>query len=221
MSKIYNCNIYIKRDDEVLINDSFINIAENKHDVAKKIKNVLDSIADPPVTFDEIIYANENQFNSDNHLYISITATHLFSDIDGEKIDKIFDDVEKSSYKNRDILYMIKDLIIGYKYDIIFLKQETLIEKSEILYYGKNDTYEITREDCDYNKNGINKFKKGDKVKIKYLESSPIFVIDVEPNPICTCIDWMNVYELCVYNRKQEDPIYANIHESELEKVEE
>ena len=180
---------------------------------------MLDSIADPPVTFDEIIYANENQFNSDNHLYISITATHLFSDIDGEKIDKIFDDVEKSSYKNRDILYMIKDLIIGYKYDIIFLKQETLIEKSEILYYGKNDTYEITREDCDYNKNGINKFKKGDKVKIKYLESSPIFVIDVEPNPICTCIDWMNVYELCVYNRKQEDPIYANIHESELEKV--
>ena len=88
------------------------------------------------------------------------------------------------------------------------------------MYYGDNGVLYSYREDSDYHKNGVNKFKLGDIVKIKYLENSPLFIVTATPTEMCTCIDWSNLYELDLYENET-NKCFINIHESELEKVEE
>lgn len=220
IDKIYNCNIqYVSQHGDDILDYSFICIARDEKDLADQIKTILDS--NTTVNMDEIINSYENFYSdTDKVPYISIKAVILFNEVEKDKLVNMFDELVRISYSNTDILDRLKDLVIGHEYTIEYLRNHTIIHRSEILYYGDNDVLYSYREDSDYHKNGVNKFKLGDIVKIKYLENSPLFIVTATPTEMCTCIDWSNLYELDLYENKTNE-CFINIHESELEKVEE
>lgn len=219
--RIYNCNIYISQHDENLLNYSFISIAKNEQELADRVKTILINKMPDSIDMDEIINGYENFYSDTNEFpYVSIKAVRLFNEVEKDELVSIFDELVRISYSNTDILDRLKDLVIGHEYTIEYLRNHTIIHRSEILYYGDNDVLYSYREDSDYHKNGVNKFKLGDIVKIKYLENSPLFIVTATPTEMCTCIDWSNLYELDLYENKTNE-CFINIHESELEKVEE
>ena len=219
--RIYNCNIYISQHDENLLNYSFISIAKNEQELADRVKTILINKMPDSIDMDEIINGYENFYSDTNEFpYVSIKAVRLFNEVEKDELASIFDELVRISYSNTDILDRLKDLVIGHEYTIEYLRNHTIIHRSEILYYGDNDVLYSYREDSDYHKNGVNKFKLGDIVKIKYLENSPLFIVTATPTEMCTCIDWSNLYELDLYENKTNE-CFINIHESELEKVEE
>lgn len=222
IDKIYNCNIeYALQHGDDILDHSFICIARDEQDLANQIKTILASVMPDSTNMDEIINSYENFYLGANEFpYISIKAVRLFNVVEKDTLANIFDDLIRLSYGDIDILDRLKDLVIGHEYTIEYLRNHTIIHRSEILYYGDNDVLYSYREDSDYHKNGVNKFKLGDIVKIKYLENSPLFIVTATPTEMCTCIDWSNLYELDLYENKTNE-CFINIHESELEKVEE
>lgn len=223
MDNIYNCRVYIEMNRDEILNVNFISIAKDEYELAEKIKdNILNrTILDEyDIDMEDIIQSYENFYTEDNELYANIEAIRLFENVDLKQLRITFDDVVQSSYKGIDILDKIKQLVIGYRYFIKYVKKGTKIYRDEILYYGDDTDYYSYKEISDYEKNGINKFNIGDKVKITYLEDSPIFEVVNCPTPICECIDWSNVYEL-QYADIDDSMRIINVHESELERIEE
>lgn len=219
--RIYNCNIYISQHDENLLNYSFISIAKNEQELADRVKTILINKMPDSIDMDEIINGYENFYSDTNEFpYVSIKAVRLFNEVEKDELASIFDEIVRLSYGETDILYRLKDLVLGYEYTIRYLRNHTIVDRAEILYYGDNDVLYSYRKYSDYHKNGVNKFKIGDIVKIKYLENSPLLIVTAAPTEICTCIDWANLYELYLYENKVNE-YFINVHESELEKVEE
>lgn len=221
MDNIYNCRVYMEMNRDEILNVDFISIAKDEYELAEKIRyNILNLtiLGEYDIDMDDIIESYENFYIEYNELYVNIEAIRLFENADLKQLRLTFDDVVQSSYKGIDILDKVKQLIIGYKYDIKYVKKGTKIYRDEILYYGDDTDYYSYKEISDYEKNGVNKFNIGDKVKITYLEDSPIFEVVNCPTPICDCIDWSNVYEL-QYTGIDDSVQIINVHESDLEKV--
>lgn len=220
MDNMYNCRVYMEKNGDEILNLSFISIAKDEYELAEAIKEeILNKtiLDDYNIDIDSIIESYEGFYTS-NELYVNIEATRLVGNVDLKQLKDSFNDIVESSYKGIDILDKIKQLKIGNEYIIKYVKKGTVVHKVDILYYGDNDVYYSYREDSDYEKDGVNKFDLGDKVRIKYLADSPIFKIIDYPDPICQCIDWCNMYEI---QPIEDDSITINVHESELEKVEE
>lgn len=218
MSTVYQCNIYVSQYDKELFDYSFICIAKGKAELVEKIRKVLrDRLGCTKVTMDDAIDSFEH-FYTLNAIptYVSITATTFFDDINEENLKKSLKEIREMSDNGIDILHKLRELMIGYRYDIKYLRNGVSIEKSDILYNGPADTDIVfsIREDSDYHKHGKNKFDVGDFVKVKYLEDSPVFVVSECPEPKCTYIGWENLYVIiaeCEYGM-----IFSTVHENDI-----
>lgn len=225
MSTVYQCNIYVSQYDEEVFDYSFVCIARDKAELVKKVKEVLRRrLGCTQITMDEVInyfehfYAHFEHFYTLNTIptYVSITATTFFDDINEENLKKSLKEIREMSDNGIDILHKLRELMIGYQYDIKYLRNGVSIEKSDILYNGPADTDIVfsIREDSDYHKHGKNKFVEGDFVKVKYLENSPVFTVGECPEPKCTYIGWENVYGIiaeCEYGM-----IFSTVHENDI-----
>ena len=216
MSTVYQCNIYVSQYDEELFDYSFICIANGKAELVEKIRKVLrDRLGCTKVTMDDVIDSFE-YFYIINILpvYARVTARAFF-DVDEEKLEKSFKEISRMVDKDTDLIFKLRELMIGYEYDIKYLRNGISIEKSDILYNGHdNDVMIVCREDSDYHKHGKNKFGVGDFVKVKYLENSPVFTVSECPEPKCTCIGWENLYDIvaeCEYGM-----IFSTVHENDI-----
>lgn len=217
MSTVYQCNIYVSQYGEELFDYSFVCIANGRAELVEKIRKVLrDRLGCTKVTMDDVIDSFEHFYIINTFsVYARITA-RAFVGVDEEQLEKSFKEISKMSDNHIDIdILKLRELMIGYQYDIKYLRNGISIEKSEILYNGHdNDVMIICREDSDYHKHGKNKFSIGDFVKVKYLENSPVFVVCNCPDPVCTSIDWENFYDIA-----QEDEhgiSLSTVHENDI-----
>lgn len=216
MSTVYQCNIYVSQYDEELFDYSFICIAKGKAELVEKIRKVLrDRLGCTKVTMDDVIDSFEHFYIINIFsVYARVTARAFF-DVDEEKLEKSFKEISKMVDKDTDLIFKLRELMIGYEYNIKYLRNGISIEKSDILYNGHdNDVMIVCREDSDYHKHGKNKFGIGDFVKVKYLENSPVFTLGECPEPKCTYIGWENLYGIiaeCEYGM-----IFSTVHENDI-----
>lgn len=216
MSTVYQCNIYVSQYDEELFDYSFICIAKGKAELVEKIRKVLrDRLGCTKVTMDDVIDSFEHFYIINIFsVYARVTARAFF-DVDEEKLEKSFKEISKMVDKDTDLIFKLRELMIGYEYNIKYLRNGISIEKSDILYNGHdNDVMIVCREDSDYHKHGKNKFGIGDFVKVKYLENSPVFTLSECPEPKCTYIGWENLYDIiaeCEYGM-----IFSTVHENDI-----
>lgn len=216
MSTVYQCNIYVSQYDEELFDYSFICIANNRAELVEKIRKVLrDRLGCTKVTMDDIIDSFEHFYTINTFsIYARITARAFF-DVDEEKLEKSFEEISKMVNKDIDILYKLRELMIGYEYDIKYLRNCIWIGKSDILYNGHdNNAMIVCREDSDYHKYGKNKFEIGDLVKVKYLENSTVFAVCNRPDPVCTSIDWENFYD--IVQEDENGMTLSTVHENDI-----
>lgn len=218
MSTIYRCNIYVSQYDEEVFDYSFICIARDKAELVKKVKEVLHRrLGCTQITMDEVINSFEHFYILNTiPTYVSITATTFFDDINEENLKKSLKEIREMSDNGIDILHNLRELMIGYQYDIKYLRNGVSVEKSDILYNGPADTDIVfsIREDSDYHKHGKNKFVEGDFVKVKYLEDSPVFVVSECPEPKCTYIGWENFYGIIA--KFERGMIFSTVHENDI-----
>lgn len=216
MSTVYQCNIYVSKYDKELFDYSFICIAKGKAELVEKIRKVLrDRLGCTKVTMDDVIDSFE-YFYIINILsvYARVTARAFF-DVDEEKLEKSFKEISRMVDKDTDLIFKLRELMIGYEYNIKYLRNGISIEKSDILYNGHdNDVMIVCREDSDYHKHGKNKFGVGDFVKVKYLENSPVFTVGECPEPKCTYIGWENLY--CIIAECKYGMIFSTVHENDI-----
>lgn len=216
MSTVYQCNIYVSQYDKELFDYSFICIAKGKAELVEKIRKVLrDRLGCTKVTMDDVIDSFEYFYIINTlSVYARVTARAFF-DVDEEKLEKSFKEISRMVDKDTDLIFKLRELMIGYEYDIKYLRNGISIEKSDILYNGHdNDVMIVCREDSDYHKHGKNKFGVGDFVKVKYLENSPVFTVGECPEPKCTYIGWENLYVIiaeCEYGM-----IFSTVHENDI-----
>lgn len=216
MSTVYQCNIYVSQYGEELFDYSFICIAKGKAELVEKIRKVLrDRLGCTKVTMDDVIDSFEHFYIINIFsVYARVTARAFF-DVDEEKLEKSFKEISKMVDKDTDLIFKLRELMIGYEYNIKYLRNGISIEKSDILYNGHdNDVMIVCREDSDYHKHGKNKFGIGDFVKVKYLENSPVFTLGECPEPKCTYIGWENLYGIiaeCEYGM-----IFSTVHENDI-----
>lgn len=216
MSTVYQCNIYVSQYDEELFDYSFICIAKGKAELVEKIRKVLrDRLGCTKVTMDDVIDSFEHFYIINIFsVYARVTARAFF-DVDEEKLEKSFKEISKMVDKDTDLIFKLRELMIGYEYNIKYLRNGISIEESDILYNGHdNDVMIVCREDSDYHKHGKNKFGIGDFVKVKYLENSPVFTLGECPEPKCTYIGWENLYGIiaeCEYGM-----IFSTVHENDI-----
>lgn len=218
MSTVYQCNIYVSQYDEEVFDYSFICIARDKAELVKKVKEVLHRrVGCTQVTMDEVIDSFERFYTLNTiPTYVSITATTFFDDINEENLKKSLKEIREMSDNGIDILHKLRELMIGYQYDIKYLRNGVSIAKSDILYNGPADTDIVfsIREDSDYHKHGKNKFVEGDYVKVKYLEDSPVFAVSECPEPKCTYIGWENFYGIIA--ECECGMIFSTVHENDI-----
>ena len=216
MSTVYQCNIYVSQYDEELFDYSFICIAKGEAELVEKIRKVLrDRLGCTKVTMDDVIDSFEHFYIINIFsVYARVTARAFF-DVDEEKLEKSFKEISKMVDKDTDLIFKLRELMIGYEYNIKYLRNGISIEKSDILYNGHdNDVMIVCREDSDYHKHGKNKFGIGDFVKVKYLENSPVFTLGECPEPKCTYIGWENLYGIiaeCEYGM-----IFSTVHDNDI-----
>lgn len=136
---------------------------------------------------------------------------------DTVKMDKILEQISSvngEDYYTTDVSDLVRQLVIGVSYNIIYHNDEIIIQRFEDVYCSANDQWSMRRELSDYNKKG-NLFDLDDKVRVK--GSDKIYTVYETPVPVFNDQWWRNMY--CI--RLSDNDPELEIHESELEKVEE
>lgn len=195
------------KDIFTLLSDDIMKVAEIIKD------NYIDSYFDE----DELEILNDMDY-VDNMYKASVKVydTQMIN-TDIARMIEILDQISSidgDKYYTTDVSELVKQLVVGVHYNIVYQDNEIIIQRFEDVYCGVNDQWSMRRELSDYNKNG-NLFKLNDKVRIK--RSDTIYTIYETPVPVFNDQWWRNMY--CVH--LSEDDPELEIHESELEKVEE
>ena len=136
---------------------------------------------------------------------------------DTVKMDKILEQISSvngEDYYTTDVSDLVRQLVVGVSYNIIYHNDEIIIQRFEEVYCSANDQWSMRRELSDYNKKG-NLFDLDDKVRVK--GSDKIYTVYETPVPVFNDQWWRNMY--CI--RLSDNDPEMEIHESELEKVEE
>ena len=136
---------------------------------------------------------------------------------DTVKMDKILEQISSvngEDYYTTDVSDLVRQLVVGVSYNIIYHNDEIIIQRFEDVYCSANDQWSMRRELSDYNKKG-NLFDLNDKVRVK--GSDKIYTVYETPVPVFNDQWWRNMY--CI--RLSDNDPELEIHESELEKVEE
>lgn len=136
---------------------------------------------------------------------------------DTVKMDKILEQISSvngEDYYTTDVSDLVRQLVVGVSYNIIYHNDEIIIQRFEDVYCSANDQWSMRRELSDYNKKG-NLFDLDDKVRVK--GSDKIYTVYETPVPVFNDQWWRNMY--CI--RLSDNDPEMEIHESELEKVEE
>ena len=151
-----------------------------------------------------------------NQVIVEICES-LYDNIDESKLNDALIKINSRTgeeYYTTNVSNYVKDLVVGVSYNVIYHTDATIIQRFEDIYVGCTETIPVRKELSDYDKTS-NIFELDDKVRIKGSDGE--FVISSTPINTCNCQLWENVYGIC----KQDDGSELEIHESELEKVEE
>lgn len=204
-------------------------LAYNINDACIKIRNNL--IEMYRSDFYKIVDAFEAMYgirndNDDYHVpYISITVKEegIPTGIDIAYLESKLQELSnaKNGY-DADVSSIVKDLVLNIEYELVLFRNHNIVRRYEILYTGYDiniDAYR--RELSDYSPREKNKFEFLSKVKIKGLDNGIVYTVTSTPIHNFYAEYWENIYGVTPVGFEQYPGYEIEVHESELEKVEE
>lgn len=206
-------------------------LANNINEACIKIRNIL--VETYREDFHKIVTTFENMYaickdiNSDDYYipYMSIIVREENSspDIDIKYLEsKLHELSNVRKNHNLDISDIVKDLVIGVEYELVLFSDYNVIRRYEIVYTGYDTDIETYRRELsDYSHRDKNKFEFMSKVKIKGLNNGIVYTITSTPFHNFYTEYWENMYGITPVGFEDDPGYELDIHESELEKVEE